>query len=435
MINGMMKVEINDRLGKDKLNMTYLETLGQQAKQAARVVRLMNAQDKNDALTKVAAALLDQQAEILAANERDLTQGRENGLTTALLERLTLTPERIQAMADGLHQIASLEDPILKTDSQWVNRDGLRISRRRVPLGVVGIIYESRPNVTVDASALCLKAGNAVILRGGKEALESNQAIVEAVQAGLAKSKVPSTAVQLITDPSRELAAEFMTMNQYVDCLVPRGGAGLIQAVLRQATVPVIETGVGNCHLYVHAEADREQAYKILLNGKVQRPSVCNALETLVVDAAIAERFLPEATAALIDAGVDILGDETTIKIVPQAELATEEDYGTEFLDYRIAIKVVEDYDAAIAHIERYSTGHSDAIVTKDYQTAQDFLNDIDSACVYVNASTRFSDGEVFGFGGELGISTQKLHARGPMGLEALTSYKYVIEGQGQIRE
>lgn len=435
MINGMMKVEINDRLGKDKLNMTYLETLGQQAKQAARVVRLMNAQDKNDALTKVAAALLDQQAEILAANERDLTQGRENGLTTALLERLTLTPERIQAMVDGLHQIASLEDPILKTDSQWVNRDGLRISRRRVPLGVVGIIYESRPNVTVDASALCLKAGNAVILRGGKEALESNQAIVEAVQAGLAKSKVPSTAVQLITDPSRELAAEFMTMNQYVDCLVPRGGAGLIQAVLRQATVPVIETGVGNCHLYVHAEADREQAYKILLNGKVQRPSVCNALETLVVDAAIAERFLPEATAALIDAGVEILGDETTIKIVPQAELATEEDYGTEFLDYRIAIKVVEDYDAAIAHIERYSTGHSDAIVTKDYQTAQDFLNDIDSACVYVNASTRFSDGEVFGFGGELGISTQKLHARGPMGLEALTSYKYVIEGQGQIRE
>lgn len=435
MINGMMKVEINDRLGKDKLNMTYLETLGQQAKQAARVVRLMNAQDKNDALTKVAAALLDQQAEILAANERDLTQGRENGLTTALLERLTLTPERIQAMVDGLHQIASLEDPILKTDSQWVNRDGLRISRRRVPLGVVGIIYESRPNVTVDASALCLKAGNAVILRGGKEALESNQAIVEAVQAGLAKSKVPSTAVQLITDPSRELAAEFMTMNQYVDCLVPRGGAGLIQAVLRQATVPVIETGVGNCHLYVHAEADREQAYKILLNGKVQRPSVCNALETLVVDAAIAERFLPEATAALIDAGVDILGDEATIKIVPQAELATEEDYGTEFLDYRIAIKVVEDYDAAIAHIERYSTGHSDAIVTKDYQTAQDFLNDIDSACVYVNASTRFSDGEVFGFGGELGISTQKLHARGPMGLEALTSYKYVIEGQGQIRE
>lgn len=415
--------------------MTYLEILGQQAKQAARVVRLMNAQDKNDALKKVAVTLLEHQEKILAANERDLAQGRENGLTTALLERLTLTPERIQAMIDGLHQVASLEDPILKTDSQWVNRDGLRISRRRVPLGVVGIIYESRPNVTVDASALCLKAGNAVILRGGKEALESNQAIVEAVQAGLAKSKVPSTAVQLITDPSRELAAEFMTMNQYIDCLVPRGGAGLIQAVLRQATVPVIETGVGNCHLYVHAEADREQAYKILMNGKVQRPSVCNALETLVVDAAIAERFLPEATAALIDAGVEILGDEATIQIVPQAELATEEDYGTEFLDYRIAIKVVEDYDAAIGHIERYSTGHSDAIVTKDYQTAQEFLNDIDSACVYVNASTRFSDGEVFGFGGELGISTQKLHARGPMGLEALTSYKYVIEGQGQIRE
>lgn len=414
--------------------MTYLETLGQQAKQAARVVRLLSAKDKNDALTAIAAALLDQQDEILAANERDLNNGHENGLTPALLERLTLTAERIQGMVDGLHQIASLDDPILKTDSQWVNRDGLRISRRRVPLGVIGIIYESRPNVTVDASALCLKAGNAVILRGGKEALESNQAIIEAIQAGLAKSKVPSTAVQLIADPSRELAAEFMKLNQYVDCLIPRGGVGLIQAVLCQATIPVIETGVGNCHLYVHEAADLEQAYNILLNGKLQRPSVCNALETLLVDAAVAEKFLPEASAALIDAGVEILGDEATVKIVPQAELATDEDYATEFLDYRIAIKVVADYDAAVAHIDRFSTGHSDAIITKDYLTAQHFLNDIDSACVYVNASTRFSDGEVFGFGGELGISTQKLHARGPMGLEALTSYKYVIEGEGQVR-
>lgn len=415
--------------------MTYLETLGQQAKQAARVVRLLSAKDKNDALAAIAQALLEQQDEILAANALDLEYGRQNGLTTTLLERLTLTQARIQGMVDGLKQIASLEDPILKTDSQWVNRDGLRISRRRVPLGVIGIIYESRPNVTVDASALCLKAGNAVILRGGKEALESNQAIVKAIQAGLAKSKVPNTTIQLITDPSRELAAKFMTMNQYVDCLVPRGGSGLIQAVLRQATIPVIETGVGNCHLYVNEAADLEQAYNILLNGKLQRPSVCNALETLVVDVAVAEKFLPEATAALLDAGVEILGDDTTVKIVPQATLANDTDYATEFLDYRIAIKVVEDYDAAVAHIERFSTGHSDAIITKDYQTAQNFLNDIDSACVYVNASTRFSDGEVFGFGGELGISTQKLHARGPMGLEALTSYKYVIEGQGQVRE
>lgn len=415
--------------------MTYLETLGQQAKQAARVVRLLSAKDKNDALAAIAQALLEQQDEILAANALDLENGRQNGLTTALLERLTLTQARIQGMVDGLKQIASLEDPILKTDSQWVNRDGLRISRRRVPLGVIGIIYESRPNVTVDASALCLKAGNAVILRGGKEALESNQAIVKAIQAGLAKSKVPNTTIQLITDPSRELAAEFMTMNQYVDCLVPRGGSGLIQAVLRQATIPVIETGVGNCHLYVNEAADLEQAHNILMNGKLQRPSVCNALETLVVDVAVAEKFLPEATAALLDAGVEILGDDTTVKIVPQATLANDTDYATEFLDYRIAIKVVEDYDAAVAHIERFSTGHSDAIITKDYQTAQNFLNDIDSACVYVNASTRFSDGEVFGFGGELGISTQKLHARGPMGLEALTSYKYVIEGQGQVRE
>ena len=414
--------------------MTYIEDLGRQAKAAARVVRLLSAQAKNDALEAIAVALLEQQTEILAANERDLENGRQNGLTTALLERLTLTEARIQGMVDGLRQIAALSDPILKTDSQWVNKDGLRISRRRVPLGVVGIIYESRPNVTVDASALCLKAGNAVILRGGKEALESNQAIVAAVQAGLAKSKVPSTAVQLITDPSRELATEFMQLNQYVDCLVPRGGAGLIQAVLRQATVPVIETGVGNCHLYVHAEADFEQAYNILLNGKLQRPSVCNALENLLVDAEFAEKFLPEATAALIDAGVEILGDEKVVELVPQATLATDEDYATEFLDYRIAVKIVDNYDEAVAHIERFSTGHSDAIVTKDYSTAQHFLNDIDSACVYVNASTRFSDGEVFGFGGELGISTQKLHARGPMGLEALTSYKYVIEGDGQVR-
>lgn len=414
--------------------MTYIEDLGRQAKAAARVVRLLSAQAKNDALEAIAVALLEQQTEILAANERDLEKGRQNGLTTALLERLTLTEARIQGMVDGLRQIAALPDPILKTDSQWVNKDGLRISRRRVPLGVVGIIYESRPNVTVDASALCLKAGNAVILRGGKEALESNQAIVAAVQAGLAKSKVPSTAVQLITDPSRELATEFMQLNQYVDCLVPRGGAGLIQAVLRQATVPVIETGVGNCHLYVHTEADFEQAYNILLNGKLQRPSVCNALENLLVDAEFAEKFLPEATAALIDAGVEILGDEKVVELVPQATLATDEDYATEFLDYRIAVKIVDNYDEAVAHIERFSTGHSDAIVTKDYSTAQHFLNDIDSACVYVNASTRFSDGEVFGFGGELGISTQKLHARGPMGLEALTSYKYVIEGDGQVR-
>lgn len=414
--------------------MTYIEDLGRQAKAAARVVRLLSAQAKNDALEAIAVALLEQQTEILAANERDLENGRQNGLTTALLERLTLTEARIQGMVDGLRQIAALPDPILKTDSQWVNKDGLRISRRRVPLGVVGIIYESRPNVTVDSSALCLKAGNAVILRGGKEALESNQAIVAAVQAGLAKSKVPSTAVQLITDPSRELATEFMQLNQYVDCLVPRGGAGLIQAVLRQATVPVIETGVGNCHLYVHTEADFEQAYNILLNGKLQRPSVCNALENLLVDAEFAEKFLPEATAALIDAGVEILGDEKVVELVPQATLATDEDYATEFLDYRIAVKIVDNYDEAVAHIERFSTGHSDAIVTKDYSTAQHFLNDIDSACVYVNASTRFSDGEVFGFGGELGISTQKLHARGPMGLEALTSYKYVIEGDGQVR-
>ncbi|UUX33066.1 glutamate-5-semialdehyde dehydrogenase [Fundicoccus culcitae] len=414
--------------------MTYLDTLGQNAKQAARLVRRLKASEKNKALQSMAEALLQHQDQILEANQKDLAKGQANGLSTALLERLTLNESRILGMVNGLKQIAGLDDPTLKTDSQWINRDGLRISRRRVPLGVIGIIYESRPNVTVDATALCLKAGNAVILRGGKEALESNQAIILALQEGLSHTNVPMTAVQLITDPSRELATEFMQLNQYVDCLIPRGGAGLIQTVLKQATVPVIETGVGNCHLYVHRAADLAMAQRILLNGKLQRPSVCNALETLIVDASVANEFLPTAASALKEAGVEIVGDEAVLALVSEAELATDIDYASEFLDYKLAIKVVDSYEQAIDHIDHYSTGHSEAIITNDYQTSQNFLNDIDSACVYVNASTRFSDGEVFGFGGEIGISTQKLHARGPMGLEALTSYKYVIEGEGQVR-
>lgn len=415
-------------------NSKHLLEMGKQAKQAARIIRSLSAQAKNDALEAMSHSLIDQTELILKANQLDLENGRENGLTEALLERLTLTKARVEGMVGGLQQMAALADPTSKTDAQWVNNDGLRISKRRVPLGVIGIIYESRPNVTVDATGLCLKAGNAVILRGGKEALNSNRAILHALREGLARTKVPQDAVQLIEDPSRELAAEFMKMNQYVDCLIPRGGAGLIQAVLRQATVPVIETGVGNCHLYVHETADLDMAKAILLNGKLQRPSVCNALESLIVDAAVAGKFLPMVAADLLQGDVEIVGDAKTRALIPAALEATDEDYATEFLDNKIAVKIVESYDAAVSHIDTYSTGHSEAIVTRDYQTSQNFLNDIDAAAVYVNASTRFSDGEVFGFGGEIGISTQKLHARGPMGLEALTSYKYVVEGEGQTR-
>lgn len=411
-----------------------LLSMGKQAKLAARTLRSLSGGAKNEALESMAQTLIDQTELILKANQQDLEAGRKNGLTDALLERLTLTEARVEGMVNGLHQMAALADPTSTTDSQWVNRDGLRISKRRVPLGVIGIIYESRPNVTVDATGLCMKAGNAVILRGGKEALNSNRAILNALREGLVGTEVPIEAVQLIEDPSRELAAEFMKMNQYVDCLIPRGGAGLIKAVLRQATVPVIETGVGNCHLYVHEAAELEMAHAILLNGKLQRPSVCNALETLLVDSSIAEKFLKLVAPELLQAGVEIVGDQATRDFIPEATEASEEDYATEFLDNKIAVKVVKNYQEAVTHIDTYSTGHSEAIVTKDYQTAQNFLNDIDSAAVYVNASTRFSDGEVFGFGGEIGISTQKLHARGPMGLEALTSYKYVIEGEGQIR-
>ncbi|WP_281170667.1 glutamate-5-semialdehyde dehydrogenase [Lacticigenium naphthae] len=418
----------------DEMNQT-LAKIGKEAKGAAKLLRTASTQEKNEALLHIAEALTSQKETILKANEKDRKNAKANGLTDAMIERLTVNEKRIEGMQVGLRQMVSLPDPTMKTDTQWVNEQGLRISRRRVPLGVIGIIYESRPNVTVDASGLCLKAGNAVILRGGKEALESNQAIIQAIQLGLERSSLPVTSVQLITDPSRELATQFMQFNECVDCLIPRGGAGLIQAVVKNATIPVIETGTGNCHLYVHETADLEMAAAILINGKTQRPSVCNALESLLVDKKIAETALPLLGNKLREAAVEVRGDEQTVSLVAQAIPASEEDYATEFLDDIISVKVVEDYAEAIAHIDHYSTGHSDAIVTKDYQVAQDFLNDIDSAAVYVNASTRFTDGEMFGFGGEIGISTQKLHARGPMGLEALTSYKYVIEGEGQIRE
>lgn len=413
----------------------YLIELGKKAKGAAKTLRRATEVEKNEALLKMADAVVKNQASILEANQKDLERGKENGLTDALLERLTLTEQRVESMANGLRQMAALPDPTLITEKQWVNKDGLKISRQRVPLGVIGIIYESRPNVTVDATGLCLKAGNAVILRGGKEALESNQAIVQILQKALEGTTLSTESVQLIMNPSRELAAQFMRLNQYVDCLIPRGGAGLINAVMRQATVPVIETGVGNCHLYIHEAADIDKALAILINGKTQRNSVCNALESLVIDEAIAKTALPKLIESLKEYQVEIRGDEKAKTIVPTIEEATEEDYSTEFLDSIIAVKVVANYDDAIQHIETYSTGHSDAVITEDYTIAKSFLNDVDSAVVYVNASTRFTDGEMFGFGGEMGISTQKLHARGPMGLEELTSYKYTVEGTGQIRE
>lgn len=407
---------------------------GQIAKDAARILRKTSAQSRNQALKLMASAIEKHEDLIIEANKVDLLEGQANGLTESMLERLTLTPERIKGMANGLRQMAELPDPISKTDTEWINRDGLRISQRRVPIGVIGMIYESRPNVTVDAAGLTLKSGNAVILRGGKEAIHSNQTIVEILQNALSMSPIPKHSVQLIENTSREIVTEFMQMTDYVDCLIPRGGAGLIQSVKENAKVPVIETGVGNCHLYIHEAADIDKAEAILINGKTQRTSVCNALETLIIDRSISEDVLPRLAHALYREGVEIRGEADAQALVTGIQEVSESDYQNEFLDLVIAVKIVDGYEAAIKHIDTYSTGHSDAIVTENYTVAQNFLRDIDSACVYVNASTRFSDGEVFGFGGEIGISTQKLHARGPMGLDALTSYKYTILGNGQIR-
>lgn len=411
-----------------------LHTMGQQAKTAANQLRKTKATIKNQALLAMEAALYKHEALIIKANQDDINRAKENGLTAPMIERLTLTPDRIKGMADSIHQIAQLADPVGYIEEMKLSEDGLKIGKQRVPLGVIGIIYESRPNVTADAAALCFKSGNAVILRGGKEALQSNQAILAALQEGLVSAGLSADTIQLITDPSRELAAEFMRLNQYLDCLIPRGGAGLIQNVLKNATVPVIETGVGNCHLYIDKDADLKMATRILVNAKADRPSVCNAIENLIVHQSVADEYLPVFAEALSAYQVEFRGDEKTRALLPHAVTATEEDYDTEFLSFTLAVKVVDDYDQAIAHIQAHSTGHSEVIVTDNYQTAQDFLQDIDAAAVYVNASSRFTDGGCFGLGGEIGISTQKLHARGPMGLEALTSYKYIIFGEGQIR-
>lgn len=409
--------------------------LGKNAKEASRLLARLTTADKNDALFQMAAALELNMEKIIQANKKDIEIARENGLTEPLIERLTLNEARIQGMVSGIKQVASLPDPLTVTNSEWVNDNGLRISRRRVPLGVIGIIYESRPNVTADASALCLKSGNATILRGGSEAIHSNLAIADALQDGLSESNVPKEAIQVLRNTDRKYSNELMRMTDYVDALIPRGGQGLIRAVKENATVPVIETASGNCHLYIENTADIKMAADILFNAKTQRPSVCNAVETLVIDQEIAEKELAGFLQPLIDANVEIRGDKKTKELVQGVTESTDEDYAEEFLSLTLAVRVVDGYEEAVSHISKYSTHHSEAIVTSDYQKAQDFLNDVDSAAVYVNASTRFTDGEVFGFGGEIGISTQKLHARGPMGLEALTSYKYVIQGEGQIRE
>ena len=409
-----------------------LETLGQQAQQASYTLGLLTTTQKNDVLHAMAQALLDHQAEILTANARDL----ENPQVPAkFVDRLKLTAERINDMATGLTQVAALPDPIGNVDRAWRNEVGLTIAKERVPLGVIGMIFEARPNVTVDASALCFKTGNAVILRGGKEALHSNQALVTVLRNALAAKDVDVNAIQLIQDTSHATAAKFMQLTDYIDVLIPRGSARLIQTVLAKATVPVIETGAGNCHVYVDQDAQLKMATDIIINGKVQRPSVCNATEKVLIHQAVAKDYLPTIIQALRDNGVEVRGDAATRAIVSDVIPATEADWSTEYNDLIIAIKVVDSEATAITHINRYNTQHSEAIVTDNYRAGKVFQQRINAACVYINASTRFTDGFEFGFGAEIGISTQKLHARGPMGLAELTSYKYVIDGDGQVRQ
>ena len=414
--------------------MDTLIQLGEQAKKASRYQAQASTQEKNAALRTMSAALLAHSAEIIAANHLDIEQAQANGIPEPMIDRLLLTKERIQDMSEGILEIAELPDPIGEVNGMWKNEAGLMIGQQRVPLGVIGIIYESRPNVTTDAGALCFKSGNAVILRGGKEAIHSNQILVTILQNALATTAFPPTAIQLVTDTSRETARELMRLNRYLDVLIPRGGARLIQTVLETATVPVIETGTGNCHVYVDSAAQLKMATDIIVNGKCTRPSVCNALETLVIHEAVAAEFLPVIEKALVEYNVELRADERALALLETAIPATESDWETEFSDFILAVKVVDSLDEAIQHINYYSTGHSEAIVTDNYFNGQQFHREIDSAAVYINASTRFTDGFEFGFGAEIGISTQKLHARGPMGLTELTSTKYIIFGEGQIR-
>ena len=390
---------------------------------------------KDAALEAIAKALVNRADEIIAANKIDIDAAREKGTREAMIDRLTLTKERIEGMAEGVMQVRALGDPIGEVIRMWKRPNGLEIGQRRVPMGVIAIIYEARPNVTVDAAALCLKTSNACILRGGSEAINSNKALMKIMQDAAYSEGIPKGSLNIIEDTSRETATGLMKMNGYVDLLIPRGGKGLIRSVIENATVPVVETAAGNCHVYVDGDANLDMAEKIVLNAKVQRPSVCNAAETLLVDKKIAEKFVPRIFNALKEKNVEIRADQKAKNIYNDVLDATDEDYFTEYNDYILAVKVVDGVDEAIEHINKYNTKHSEAIVTENYTNAQKFLNKVDAAAVYVNASTRFTDGFEFGFGAEIGISTQKMHARGPMGLEALTSVKYIIYGSGQVRE
>lgn len=412
----------------------YLEGLGKNAKAAAATLGAKSAQQKNQAILKIAEVLKASIAEILEANAIDVENLIAAGKNLHMKDRLALNEKRILDMAEGARQVAALQDPVGEQVEEWTRPNGLLIKKVRVPLGVIGIIYESRPNVTVDAAMLCLKTGNAVILRGGKEALHTNEVLIQKIQGALEAEGIDPYSVQLITDNDREVAAQFMRMNGYVDVLIPRGGAGLIRAVVENATVPVIETGTGNCHTYVDVFADLDMATEIILNAKTQRPSVCNAMETLLVHKDIADTYLPVIARALQEKNVELRGCETTCQILPEINAADPSDWATEYNDLILAVKVVADVQEAVAHIATYGTRHSECIISKDETAIAYFQQMVDASCVYANASTRFTDGFEFGFGAEIGISNQKLHARGPMGLKELTTTKYVISGNGQVR-
>ncbi len=415
--------------------MISLEEIGSRSKAAAVKLGLLQQEEKNNALHSCAKALLDATEEILAANAIDVKKSEQNGVKASLIDRLSLNASRLQAMADGILEVCTLKDPVGEVLSMQVRPNGLTIGQKRVPLGVIGIIYESRPNVTSDAFGLCFKAGNAVILRGGSDAIHSNIAIVKALRKGLADAGCPEDALQLLEDTSRETVNRLMKLNRYIDVLIPRGGEGLIRSVIENSTIPVIETGTGNCHVYVDEYADFAMALDIIDNAKTQRLGVCNTCESLVIHEKVSKEFIPLLYDRLQAKEIEIRADERGRAIAAGCVPATEEDYGKEYLDKIISLKVVDSIEEAIAHINRYNTKHSDAIVTKDYDHAMKFLNEIDAAAVYVNASTRFTDGSEFGMGAEIGISTQKLHARGPMGLKELTTTKYIIFGNGQIRK
>ena len=414
--------------------MTDLGKMGENAVSAKYFLQRATAEEKNKALLLIADKLTEHAERILLANAEDMKRGEENGMNQGLLDRLRLTKERIGAMAEGVRQVAALSDPVGEVLERFERPNGLQIEKRRVPIGVIGIIYESRPNVTADAFALCFKAGNAVILKGGSDALRSNMAITAVIREALADTGIPEDVVQLIEATDRAVTAAFMKLNDYVDLLIPRGGAGLIKSVVENSTIPVIETGTGNCHIYVDKDADLSMAVDIIINAKTQRIGVCNACESLVIHEDIKEAFLPLLEKALREHHVEMRGDEGVREVLTDCIPATEADFGTEYLDYIISMKTVSSVEEAISHINKYNTRHSEAIITENEKAAQKFLNGVDAACVYANVSTRFTDGFEFGFGAEIGISTQKLHARGPMGLKELTSYKYVIRGNGQVR-